>query len=154
SAGITGYKAMAIAFAAETVAEGTTLWAMNTAHEAMLHDTSKVFSAEHLAKSYGTNLIMVGGLKLFGGAGQKLSPRVAGSLGLVVEGGAKLSTAGEMLSWSLSHFMGLSGMIATTQISQALGLAEVPQGGLQESLVRDIFTYVKYGIEQRGLDHA
>src|SRR5262249_32974444 len=38
SAGITGYKAMAIAFAAETVAEGTTLWAMNTAHEAMLHD--------------------------------------------------------------------------------------------------------------------
>src|SRR5262249_24621306 len=74
--GVTGYKAIAIAYAAETVAEGTTLWAMNIGHEAMLHDTGKVFTAEHLAKSYGSNLIMVGGLKVFGAAGHKFSPDI------------------------------------------------------------------------------
>src|SRR4030095_7585716 len=95
SAGITGYKAMAIAFAAETLAEGSALWAMNHAHDALLHDSSKVLSAEHLAKSYGANLIMVGGLKVFGAAGQNLSPRLARSLGMVAEGGAQFSVAGK-----------------------------------------------------------
>ena len=154
NAGITGYKAIAIAYTAEVAAEGTALWAMNTAHEAMVHDTAKVFTLDHLAKSYGANLVMIGGLKVFSGAGQKLSPQLARSLGLVVEGGAKLSKSGEALVWGMQHFLGLQGMVATTQVNQALGFSEVPKGGLQESLVHDFFSYLKYGIAQKGFDQA
>lgn len=152
-AGITGYKAMVLAWGASTMAEGTALWAMNTAKEGIFHDTSKVFSPEHLAKSYGANLIMIGGLKAMGSVGQKFSPQVARALGLVAQEG-KLSTAGSALQWGLNHSAGLSGMIATSQLNQLLGLTGAPKGGLRESLVRDFFGYVKYGVAQKGFDHS
>ncbi len=76
-AGVTGYKAIVSPEPRNRRAMGTTLFAGNLTKEAMVKDPSKVFTPEHMLKSYGATLIMVGGLKAAGALGESLAPRAA-----------------------------------------------------------------------------
>ncbi|MCE9624450.1 MAG: tetratricopeptide repeat protein, partial [Deltaproteobacteria bacterium] len=153
-AGVTGYKALAIARGTGFAVEATSLWAGNLGKEAMLQDPSKVFSQDHLLKSYGATLVMIGGLKVFGAVGEELAPRIAKSLGLVTEGGTKLTVGGKALSWGIGHGMGLGGMIATSHINQAAGFAPKPVGGWKEGLVHDVFGYAQFAVAHKIADRA
>lgn len=153
-AGVTGYKALFIAGAVGVGTEATALWAANLGKEAMTKDPSKVFTQDHMLKSYGATLIMIGGLKGFGALGEGLAPRAAKSLGLVTEGGAKLSMGGKVLSWGIGHGMGLTGMIATSHANQALGLTPKPVGGWKEGLVHDVFGYVQFAVAHKMANAA
>ncbi|MFO1464151.1 MAG: hypothetical protein U1F66_10280 [bacterium] len=151
-AGVTGYKAIVLAGAAGVGVEATALWAGNLGKEAMLKDPSKVFTQDHMLKSYGATLIMIGGLKGAGALGESLAPRAAKSLGLLTEGGSKLTTGGKVLSWGIGHGTGLGGMIATSHINQAAGLTPRPIGGWKEGLVHDVFGYVQFAIAHKMAD--
>ncbi|MCE9625125.1 MAG: hypothetical protein K8R69_06705 [Deltaproteobacteria bacterium] len=151
-AGITGYKATALAFGAEALAEGGAFGTMQLAQEAANHDAGKVLTTEHILKVYASNLIMIGGLKQFGNLSAKYAPRAARALEMVKAGGEELSKGGEVLVGSMNHAAGFGGMVATNQLNQKLGLSETPEGGFLESLAHDAFSYLKYGIAQKGMD--
>lgn len=153
-AGVTGYKAVFLAGAAGVGVETTALWAANLGKESLTRDPSKIFTQEHMLKSYGATLIMIGGLKGAGALGESMAPRAAKSLGLVTEGGTKLTAGGKVLSWTIGHGTGLSGMIATSQVSQGLGLAPKPIGGWKEGLVHDVFGYLQFAIAHKVADRA
>ncbi len=153
-AGVTGYKALILAGAVGVGVEGTALWAANLTKEAMVKDPSKVFTQEHMLKSYGATLIMIGGLKGAGKLGESVAPRAAKSLGLVTEGGTKLTAGGKVLTWSIGHGTGLAGMIATSHINQGLGLTPKPVGGWKEGLVHDVFGYVQFAVAHKMADAA
>ncbi|MCE9625338.1 MAG: hypothetical protein K8R69_07810, partial [Deltaproteobacteria bacterium] len=150
--GVNGYKAVAIANAIGIGTEATALWGANTVKAAMISDPSKVFSADHLLKSYGSTLLMIGGLKGFGKLGEGLGPRAAKSLGLVTETGASLTKGGKVLVWGIGQASGLGGMIATSHANQALGLTPKPIGGWKEGLVHDVFGYVQFAIAHKVAD--
>lgn len=150
--GITGYKATAIAFGAEVLAEGSTLWAINTGRAAAFNNVEQVFKPDHLAKSYGADLLMIGGLKGFGRASRALSPRLAYGLGLVAQDGIQLSTKGRIFAAGLSHLSGMTGMVATSKVNQWLGLRQAPLGGWMESLVNDIFMYWEFALAHKVAD--
>ncbi|MCE9624421.1 MAG: hypothetical protein K8R69_03045 [Deltaproteobacteria bacterium] len=150
-AGITGYKATALAFGAEALAEGGAFGTMQLAQEAANHDVEKSLTTEHILKVYASNLIMIGGLKQFGNLSAKYAPRAARALEMVKGGGEELSKGGEILVGSMNHVAGFGGMVATNQLNQKLGLSETPEGGFLESLAHDAFSYLKYGIAQKGL---
>jgi hypothetical protein len=116
----------------------------------LFHDTDQVFESQKLLKSWGANLVMIAGLKGAGGLGAKGSPHVAKFFNFVRD--QRLNPAGMATVWSLNHLAGLGGQIATTQLNQALGLSHVPKGGLKERLAHDVFTYIKYGMAQKGVD--
>jgi hypothetical protein len=151
-AGITGYKATALAFGAEVLAEGGAFGTAALAQEAAEHDVGKVLTAEHILKVYASNLIMIGGLKKFGALSSKYAPRAARALDMVRGGGAELSKGGKIFVGAMNHAAGLGGMVAGNQANQALGLSETPEGGFLESFAHDVFSYVKYGIAAKGLD--
>lgn len=153
-AGVTGYKALVLAGAVGVGVEGTALWAANLTKEAMIKDPSKVFTQEHMLKSYGATLIMIGGLKGAGKLGESLAPRAARSLGLVSEGGTKLTAGGKVLTWSIGHGTGLAGMVATSHVNQGLGLTPKPVGGWKEGLVHDVFGYVQFAVAHKMADAA
>ncbi|MCC6271941.1 MAG: tetratricopeptide repeat protein [Deltaproteobacteria bacterium] len=153
-AGVTGYKAIVLAGAAGVGVEATALWAANLGKEAMLRDPSKVFTQEHMLKSYGSTLIMIGGLKGAGKLGETVAPRAAKSLGMVTAGGTKLTSGGKILAWGIGHGTGLGGMIATSHINQAAGLAPKPIGGWKEGLVHDVFGYVQFAVAHKIADRA
>lgn len=153
-AGVTGYKALVLAGAVGVGVEGTALWAANLTKEAMVKDPSKVFTQEHMLKSYGATLIMIGGLKGAGKLGESVAPRAAKSLGLVTEGGTKLTAGGKVLTWSIGHGTGLAGMIATSHVNQGLGLTPKPVGGWKEGLVHDVFGYVQFAVAHKMADAA
>ncbi|MFO1463098.1 MAG: hypothetical protein U1F66_04930 [bacterium] len=150
--GVSGYRAVVIANAVGIGAEATALWGANTVKDAMFTDPSKVFSKEHLLKSYGSTLLMIGGLKGFGKLAEGLGPRAAKSLGLVTEGGATLTKGGKVLVWGIGQAGGLGGMIATSHANQALKLTPKPVGGWKEGLVNDVFGYVQFAIAHKVAD--
>jgi len=150
-AGITGYKATALVFSAEVLAEGTAFGTTQLAQEAANHDVEQVFTPGHILKVYACNLIMVGGLKGFGEISAKYAPRAAHALEMVKADGT-LSRGGEVLVGALNHGAGLGGMVTTTQVNQTLGLTGTPEGGFLESLAHDVFSYVKYGFAQKGVE--
>ncbi|MDX1386872.1 MAG: hypothetical protein R3257_04725, partial [bacterium] len=78
----------------------------------------------------------------------------ARALGLVKSGGKELSTGGKVFTWASGHAAGLGGMVGTTQLNQLVGLADKPLGGFKESLVHDVYTYLKYAIAQRVVGFA
>lgn len=143
--GITGYKALALAYGAGIGVEGTALWAMNTVHQSLLHDVGQVYQGKNLLKSWGASLLMIAGLKGIGGISAKYAPRVAELLSFTKQESA---TA---LAWGLGHLLTISGSVATNQINQALGWSATPKGGFKESLVHEVFNYLKYGIAQKGV---
>ncbi|KAB2841018.1 hypothetical protein F9K50_04730, partial [bacterium] len=151
-AGVNGYKAVAIASAVGIGTEATVFWAGGTVKEAMLTDPSKVFTAEHLLKGWGSSLIMIGGLKGFGKLAEGLGPRAAKSLGLVKEGGAQLTFGGKALTWTIGHAGGLGGMIASSHVNQGLGLTPKPLGGWKEGLVNEVFGYVQFAVAHKVAD--
>ncbi|HEX5035098.1 MAG TPA: hypothetical protein VFW62_11515, partial [bacterium] len=151
-AGVSGYKAIVIAGGLGLGAEVTTLWGLNTLKESALSDPSKVFTAEHLAKSYGATLIMIGGLKGFGKVGQTIGPKAAKSLKLLEANGTQLSKGGKALVWGFGHGSGLAGMIATNHINQGLNLAPKPIGGWKEGLVHDVLGYVQFAVAHGAAD--
>lgn len=152
AAGVTGFKATALAFGAEVVAEGSTLWALNTAHAAAFHDMSQVFTPEQLARSYGASILMIGGLKGMGRFAQRFSPRLAYSLGMVTAGGQELSLTGRVLTGGLNHLLGMSGMVGTSKVLQWMELQAVPQGGERFSILSDVFFYWKFSLLHRVAD--
>ncbi|HKY62802.1 MAG TPA: hypothetical protein VJR29_05215 [bacterium] len=151
-AGVSGYKAIVIAGGLGLGAEVTTLWGLNTLKEAALSDPSKVFTAEHLAKSYGATLIMIGGLKGFGKVGQTLGPKAAKSLKLLEANGTQLSKGGQRLVWGFGHSAGLAGMIATSHINQGLNLTPKPIGGWKEGLVHEVLGYTQFALAHGAAD--
>ncbi|MFO1463065.1 MAG: hypothetical protein U1F66_04760 [bacterium] len=151
-AGVTGFKALLFAGASGAFAEANALLGLQLGQEVLRHDPRKVLTREHLARAYGSNLIMIFGLKGAGGAAPALAPRLARGLGLTTAEGARLSGAGELLAQGAGHGAGLSAMIATAQVNQALGWQASPRGGLQENVVHEVFNYLKYAIAQRGFD--
>jgi len=151
-AGVTGYKALAIAGVVGVGVEGTAMWVGNTGKEAMTQNTNKVFTVEHLAKSYGATLIMVGGLKGFGLIGENLGPKAAKALGLVTEG--TLTTGGKALVWSIGHASGLAGMVTVSHVNQGLGFSPKPIGGWKEGLVHDVFGYAQFALAHKMADAA
>ncbi len=152
AAGITGYRATALAFGAEVLAEGSTLWALNTAHSAAFNDLSQVFTAEHLAKSYGATILMIGGLKGFGRLSQTFAPRLAYGLGLVAKDGIHLSRGGQALIRGLSHLFGMGGMVGTSRVLNWMGLQEAPMGGDKFSILSDVVFYWKFTLLHKVAD--
>lgn len=150
--GITGYRATALAFGAEVLAEGSTLWALNTAHGAAFNDMSQVFTAENLARSYGATVLMIGGLKGVGRMSQSLAPRLAFGLGLVTQNGAQLSRSGMVLSRGLSHSLGMGGMVGTSKVLQWMQLQDAPMGGERFSILNDIYFYWKFTLLHKVAD--
>jgi len=128
------------------------MWAMNTVYESMSHDTERVFEGKKLFKSWGANLIMISGLKIMGGFGAKVAPEVVKFADFVKDG--EFTRAGMAMALGLNHLAGLGGMVGTTQLNEALGLSEAPRGGFKESLAHDVFSYIKYGLAQKGVDHV
>jgi len=153
TAGITGYKAVSLGWGAHLAAEGTTMWALNTAQESAFHDTEKSLDPKHLAKSYAANMVMLGAVKPLSALGGGLRARLLQSAEQMGEGMLKQRLATQALGWSAQHAFGLGGMLASTQINQGLGLHEKPQGGFAESFIHDAFGYAKYGFAQEGFDH-
>lgn len=153
-AGVSGYKALIIAGGVGLGTEVTALWGANTVKEAMFTDPSKVFTAEHLAKSYGATLIMIGGLKGFGKVGQTIGPKAAKGLGLMTEGGTQLTKGGKALVWGFGHSFGMGGMIATSHINQGLKLTPKPVGGWKEGLVHDVLGYVQFAVAHGAADRV
>jgi hypothetical protein len=150
--GTVGWKGLAVAKGAEVGAEGSALWALNTSKDILLHDPSKILDAKHLAQSYGATLIMIGYLKGFGEVGQTHAPRLARWFGLTQKATPQLSAGGRALSWAVGHGVGMGGMVASTHTSEALGLQEAPLGAWKESLVHDIFGYVRFAIAHKLVD--
>jgi predicted RNA-binding Zn ribbon-like protein len=136
-AGVTGYKAVVLGKAAEIGAETTALWALNTGKEALTHDVGVALDPEHLAKSLAATGLMIGFLKVFGAAGGEIAKR----LGLKKASG-----------FALGHGSGLAGMIASTKAGEALDLHDAPPGGSNESLVHDVFGYVKFALAHKAVD--
>ncbi|HSA59571.1 MAG TPA: hypothetical protein VLJ37_07795 [bacterium] len=133
-AGMTGYKAVALAKAAEIGAVTTALWALNAGREALTHDVGKALDPAHLAKSLASTGLMIGFLKVFGAAGEGISKRLGVSKSLV------------------GHGAGLAGMIAATKAGAAMKLHDAPVGGAKESLAHDIFGYVKFALAHKAAD--
>lgn len=152
-AGVSGQTALRLAMGAEILAEGHVLFAFNTAHQVGLHGL-EALDPSRLAVSYGTTLLMLGVLKPSINLGKKLGPQIARGLGLVEEGGAKLSKAGEAVIWATAHTFGFGGMVASTQANQILGLAARPAGGFAESFAADLVGYIKYGTAGKLFDLA
>jgi len=152
-AGVSGQTALRLAMGAEILAEGHVLFAFNTAHQAGLHGW-EALEPGRLAVSYGATLLMLGILKPSINLGKKLGPQIARGLGLVEEGGAKLSKAGEAVVWATAHTFGFGGMAASTQANQILGLAARPAGGFAESFASDLVGYIKYGTAGKLFDLA
>jgi ppGpp synthetase/RelA/SpoT-type nucleotidyltranferase/serine/threonine protein phosphatase PrpC len=153
-AGVSGYKAVILAGGVGLTTEVTALWGANTLKETLFTDPSKVFTASHLAKSYGATLIMIGGLKGFGKVGGNLGPKAAKSLNLMAEGGTQLSRGGKVLVWSFGHGFGMGGMVATSHINQGLGLTPKPIGGWKEGLVHDVLGYVQFAVAHGAADRV
>lgn len=141
---ITGYKALLLAGGAEVLAEGTTLWALNTLHESATHDVNKVFSTDHLLKSYGATLVMLPFIKLSSAAGKNAGTSLAHRLGMIAEGGSQLSRWGKFFAGGARHTFGAGGMVAASQTNQALKLVPVAPGGFKGTLVHEVFYYAKY----------
>jgi len=150
--GVNGYRAVILANAVGIGTEATALWGANTVKDAMFTDPSKVFSSEHLLKSYGSTLLMIGGLKGFGKLAEGLGPRAAKSLGLVTESGTALTKGGKVLVWGFGQAGGLGGMIATSKANQAFGLTPKPVGGWKEGMVNDVFGYLQFAVAHKVAD--
>lgn len=152
--GIQGRRAIALATTAEVGSEASALWALNTGYAALGNDTDQVLDPKNMAMGYGATLLMIGGLKGSIRVGQVYGPRGARALGLVTKDGAELSRGGKFFTWATGHAAGLGGMVATTQLNQLVGLAKTPEGGFAESLVHDVYTYIKYAVAQRVVGFA
>ncbi|HKX11897.1 MAG TPA: FHA domain-containing protein, partial [bacterium] len=150
-AGVSGYKALVIAGGVSLTAESTALWGLNTLKEAAMSDPSKVFTAGHLAKSYGATLIMIGSLKGFNKVGQIVGPKAAKSLNLM-QAGTQLSKGGKAMVWGFGHSFGLGGMIASSHVNQGLNLTPKPIGGWKEGLVHEVLGYVQFAVAHGAAD--
>ncbi|HSA58985.1 MAG TPA: hypothetical protein VLJ37_04800 [bacterium] len=134
-AGIAVTKARYAAIGAGFAAEANALWGMNTLYQASAHDASQVFSADHLLKSYGANLISLGFMKGFGAGGRTI--------------GEAFAAKSPRLQFVLSHSFAMGGMVAGNQTGHALGLSQAPRGGFKQSVIRDVFGYFKYAAGPR-----
>ncbi len=150
--GVGGVRAMTLAAGAGLGAETTALWAGNNVKSAAFQDPAKVFSPEHLAKSYGATFCMIGLTKAFGALGKGAAGAGIQALGIAAEG--QLTLGGRFLAGSIGHASGLGGMIAATRVNEGLGFQETPVGGAQESLAHDLLGYFQFALAHRLADGA
>lgn len=150
-AGVTGYKAVALGKAAEIGTEATALWALNAGREVLTHDVSKALDPAHLAKSLAATGLMIGFLKVFGAAGGELAKRL-GLVPKVAAEAAKLPFWKKAAGFAIGHGSGLAGMVTSTKAGGALDLHDAPAGGANESLVHDLFGYVKFALAHKAVD--
>lgn len=134
-----GARAVMVGTAVTVSFLGTTL------KEAYQGDPEKIFSAEHLAKSYGAHLLMMGTTLGFSGLASRVAPGIARGLGMVTKGGTELSVWGERFVWGSSHVFGFGGVVASTQASMLTGLR--PRVSFGESMAMDL---MNYGIMSRA----
>lgn len=137
-----GRRIVALGRAARIGTMSSLLFAKSMAHGALKNGVSETFTPKQMALTYGATLLSVTGCELGGELGSVMGPRAARGLGLVAQGGAKLSSGGRVVSWGITHAMGLGGIVAGSEASRLL--PGEPQAPWAESLAQDVYSYVLY----------
>ncbi len=150
-AGIKGRRGVVLSRAAGISAESAAFWGIGAAREGALHNTSQVYTAEHLAKNFGADLIMMTFLKGVVPGLNQLSYRGVRVLGMTTRGGLELTRAGKILAWASGHTAGVGGMFAAGQTSDYLGLRAAPAESWRASLAVDVYQYIKFAVAQKAL---
>lgn len=125
--GVTGHKALLLSYGAGFGVETHALFVGNTLYQAATNDVSKVLTLDQMKKGYVMNLISLGLMKGFG-----------------IGGGVLGKNSSPVRKFVLKHGFSLGGSITGSHVNLALKLTPKPKGGTKETLVKDVFGYVKY----------
>ncbi|HEX5037199.1 MAG TPA: hypothetical protein VFX30_08590 [bacterium] len=156
-AGVTGYRAVAVGRLTKYAVTATAMFVGNTGKAAMTQDAEKVFSPDHLVKSYASTLIMVGLSEPVSEFASAYGTRAAKALGLIAKGGEELSFGGKLFVRTLNHAAGLSGMMAASYVSpramnglsRLVGWKEEAIRPFSETSAHDVYNYVLFSAAGR-----